>query len=235
MTKPIVMPNIFIAVKGPPKVGKTYFACTCPDPIIIYSFDGGAEYIAKQFPGKSITVKDFRPPILESTKPIEAETKLLDAFELTYKADIESGKYKTVVIDPASILWELNWHTQQFDEGDKRLVTRKYAEPNARMMAYFNRPIMMGMNLISTNYTKEVYIDDKPTGEYKLDGFKRTESQADVVIELQRVKITGSKDGPKNKIVATITDSRYDGLTVTGLTMDNPNYSDLMTILGLDQ
>jgi len=228
-------PNIFIAVKAPPKTGKTYFSMTCPDPIIVYSFDGGATYVRGQFPNKDITIRDFRPPILESTQPIEAESKLLDQFEAQYKEDISSGKYKTAVLDPASILWELNWHTQQVEEGDKRLVTRKYAEPNARMMAYFNRPLMMGMNLVSINYLKEEYLDEKPTGKMKLDGFKRTESQADVVIELARGPIVPKpKSPPFWKIVATITDSRYDGLNVTGMTLDNPNYDDLMTLLGLE-
>jgi hypothetical protein len=228
MTTNTKYPNIFVALKAPPKAGKTYFACTFPDPIVIYSLDGGAEYIARQFPSKKITVRDFRPPILDSSKPIEAEVKLLEEFEAQYRLDIASGEFVTAVIDPASILWELNWHTQQVEEGDARLVSRKYAEPNARMMSYFNRPIQMGMNLVSINYLKEVYANDKPTGELKLDGFKRTESQADVVVQLERVR-----RGGQNAILATITDSRYDGLNVTGLTLTNPTYEDLMTVLGL--
>ena len=63
MTEPIV-PNIFTAISAPPKQGKTQFALSFPDPIVIYSLDlRGAELLVSKFPGVDITIRKEIPAL----------------------------------------------------------------------------------------------------------------------------------------------------------------------------
>lgn len=230
-----ITPNLLVSITGDPKTGKTHLSMTFPEPMVIYSFDRGAELPRKRFAQRNITIRSLLPPVNPSTKPIEDEKKLLEVFDETYKDDLASGQFETFVIDPASILWELIWHTQQYAEGDEKLIARKYGEPNARMKSYLDRAAIAGVNLVLIHYLKEIYVGEKPTGEFKMDGFRRTEGLVDLVLMTRKVTKTVPKKakediGLETQIITTIKDSRY-GLDLHGYELINATYDDLMALV----
>ena len=227
----VIIHNLIISISGAPKTGKTHLSLSLPAPILIYSFDLGAEVVVRKFPDKKIDIRQYTMPITTTASPSIEEAKLCKEFEKDYKKTIWSGEYKTIVLDPATFVWELIWHTYQIDQGDEKLIARKYTEPNARMSAINNEPKLSGVNLVLIHYMKEAYVGDKPTGEMKLDGFKRTEGLVDLVLRTRKeVRAKGGEK--KNVIITTIQDNRFD-LDMSGQEIPNATYDDIVAVLGL--
>ena len=101
-------------VWGPPGVGKSYFALSCPEPIRVISTEGGISQLYKQFEGKDIQVMECSEPY---TEPLEIQGKKdtdpfsvdpvvslekIDAATMALK-DVKDG---TIVVDSISDIWE---------------------------------------------------------------------------------------------------------------------------------
>lgn len=238
----MITPNICVSIVGNPKSGKTHFSLTFPEPIVVYSFDlRGVELIKHKFGDKAIDVKTFLPPITTTKVPDAKVQELWNKIQADYAETIGSGAYKTVVIDPATMLWEIIRHSFAVEEG-KVVVgkPRNYGEPNARMTWIITSPLVSGMNVVVTNYMKDVYKDDMPTGEKALDGFKRTEGLVDVCLLTEMDKRPASaqerKEGRKEISVpkATIYLCRFDP-DLNGLELDRATYDDLIALLGVGE
>ena len=59
-------PNILASISAKPKSGKTHLSFTFPEPIKVFSFDLGADYVRTKFPDKQIDIKSFVLPVIES-------------------------------------------------------------------------------------------------------------------------------------------------------------------------
>ena len=225
-------PNLVTVIAGLPKTGKTHLALTFPEPVKIYSFDvRGAEPIAKaKFEGKHIDVEKVMPPVLDTLHPKPYAMNLLDYIKAQYEDD--TTKYKTIVFDTATVLWEIVRHAWVEKCGRQNLMPRDYGEPNSNMTWFLMQAAVLGVNLVSLNYIKEKYVDEKPTGEYEIDGFRRTKGLVDVVVSMR--KETKAVGGGKRKAVfyGKIEDNRYDP-DVDGEELTNPTYDDIITVLGV--
>lgn len=229
-----MIPNIGVSITGESKAGKTHLSLTFPSPIVIYSFDiRGAEILLTkpEFKDKQIEIKKFMPPIAEALHPEPYAEKFWMEIKKDYKEMMDSGLYKTVVIDPATILWEVIRHSWTEESDRRQLLSRDYGEPNARMTWALMAPLTLGMNVVSTQYLRTKYVDDKATEELELDGFKRTEGLLDVAIGVEMIT-KKEKGKPTSSVVMTIKRNRFDR-DLNGFELIDATYSDLISLLGV--
>src|SRR3990172_7569489 len=134
-------PNILVSISALPKVGKNHLAYTAPDPIKVFCFNGGAEFVAKKFPEKQIDISNFTLPIVEDTDQQWA-SPIWAGFREQYQKDVDSKKYATFVLDTST---EIENFCQQAVLEDQqamaagrgkeksRLATTEYLARNLRM------------------------------------------------------------------------------------------------------
>lgn len=217
-----MIPNLFVSVAGEPKTGKTHFALTFPDPLALFSFDLGAEFVASKFPGKQIDIFKYPVPIIDSVHPKPYAEEFYLQIKDDYEKAVTSGVYNTVVIDTATALWEIVRHAYTEEKNRKQIVKVEYAEPNARMSWFLLQPNVAGVNLVATHYLRDRYIDDKNTGQKEQDGFRRTHGLADLVLTTEMLK---------SVVKGTIFADRYDR-ELNGYEFDDPTYDDLVAVHG---
>ena len=234
-----VIPNIIVSVSGLPKSGKNYFAYTFPDPIKVYCFNGGAEFVKSLFSKKQIDVHNFRLPIVDSTT-MEWALPVWREFYQEYKADIEKEKYLTYVLDTGTEVENMCQQAvledlQQDKPTKEKLGTTEFLFRNLQMKALFDRARDSGANLVVLNYLKEKWIKvpgektAQNTGELILDGWQKTETQADINLEL-RVRMKEAKGKKKQVTVATIKSLRF-GRDHVGEEFEDLTYDDLIALL----
>jgi len=221
----VIVPNISVCISGPPKTGKTFLALTFPAPIVLYSFEGGAEYVARtRFSKKDITIRNYQIPVQFSTGngPVWAQAMWQDIHK-QYEADISGKKYATAILDTGTHLWEIIRGAFEEKLGHDIGKARNYGEPNSNMAWMLRYPITVGMNLVAIQYLKDVYVNDQLTGEQDIDGFKRTKGLADIALITTRK----GKD-----IVTRITDCRF-ALDLCDTEHKNLTHEQLMLLLGI--
>lgn len=222
-----LVPNIITSISGYPKSGKTHLSMSWPEPIKIYSFDLGADFIRAKFPDKHIDIHNFDLPIIDSDPPDPYAEAIWDEFKSEYKKDVEGGTYKTVILDTATAVWEIVRHAITEEKNRKKLLEVEYALPNIKMYGLFARPRVTGVNLITIQYLRDKYVKGENSGIVEMDGWKRTEGQADLVLWITRATVAD-----KSVMRTTIKDNRFDR-DLNGKTFDDTNFSELLAILGL--
>lgn len=222
-------PNLIVSVSSKPKHGKSHLALTFPEPLLVFSFDIGLDPVLKKFPNKAIEVKTYPIPIVDSDPPKPYAEPIWTQFNLDYKEAIESGVYATVVVDTATALWEIVRHAITEERNRKKLLEIEYALPNIKMSGLFAQPRVTGVNLVVTQYLRDRYVNGENTGQLELDGWKRTEGQADIVLEIERITQT-SKVGKKSVMETTIKDNRYDR-DLNGIKLIDTTYDEILALV----
>ncbi len=232
----MIVPNILVSVSGLPKTGKTYLGLTFPPPIKVFSFDLGADFVCnKFFAGKEVTIKNFYLPIVESEEEDWA-LPIWKEFYPEYNKDVNSGKFKTLVLDTATAVEAICRQTvlEEIKEDKptkKKLGTTEYLGRNLRMGALFARAKVAGVNLVTIQYLREQWMKVKnsdrsePTGELIIDGWNQTEGQVDINIEM-----TTKEKAGKKVMVATIKSNRFDR-DVDGRQFEDLTYEELVALL----
>lgn len=218
-----ITPNILVSLKGDPKAGKTHFAFTFPAPIACISLDFGAKYILRKFPEKKIELFRYEMPVIDTARPKPYANDLWTAARDDIYYAIDSAEYKTVVIDTGTVLWELCRIAYKEREAKNGMLPRDYGEANANMAGIFDKAQLGGVNLVVISHLKDEYLNDKSTGNRILDGWKRTDALSDVCLDIEMVK---------NKSRITIGGNRFDK-DITGQTIDDATYDDLIALLGV--
>lgn len=230
-----MIPNLVISVSALPKVGKNHFAYSSPAPIKVYCFNGGASFVATKFPDKQIDVHDFRLPIVEDEN-MKWAAPLWEEFRQEYFKDLSEGKYQTYVFDTATEIENICQQAvleeqQEIAEGrnktKRKLATNEYLSRNLKMKALFDMAKAAGVNLISLQYLKDEWVKEKgreraePTGELVMDGWRRTETQADINLEMY---------SKKNKTVTKLISNRFDR-DLNGQEFDDTTWDEIVTLL----
>lgn len=110
-------------------------------------------------------------------------------------------KYQTVILDTSTEV-ETVLRQATFEEiraastkNRERMMPNEYTMRNLKMTALFDKAKQCGVNLVSLQYMKEKWTKVAEnqfvnTGEMMIDGWQRTESAADVVLEVDKTRIT---------------------------------------------
>ena len=235
-----MIPNISVSISALPKSGKTHLALTFPDPIRVFSFDGGAEYVRGRFPEKEIDIVTFRMPIIESSDDSSWAPPIWDAFYKDYKEAVYSGQYNTVVIDTAttahtilqqSVFEWLKDEAALKGKEKKKMAVNEYHTRNLLMKALFDLPQQKGINLVTTQYLGEKWLQPagggmaQPTGETKVQGWAQTEGFADINLEME----SKMKAGKAIK-VTTVVSTRFDQATV-GQKWENTSFDEIVALM----
>ena len=235
-----MIPNIIVSITAPPKSGKTHLAMTFPEPIKVFSFDGGADYVKTRFPNKEIDIENFRMPIIESEDEASWAPPIWNDFYKKYKEAVESGQYQTLVVDTASTAHTLlnqtvfEWLREEAEgkgKDKKKLAVNEYHTRNLLMKALFDLPKNKGLNLVTTQYLGEKWATPpggkmpEPTGEEKIQGWAQTEAFADINIGME----TKTKAG-KTVMVATIKSTRFDR-DMIGKSWDDTTYDEIVALM----
>lgn len=234
-----MIPNLVVSISGHPKTGKSHLALTFPAPMVVFSFDIGLDPVLKKFEGKDIVVKTYPIPIIDSVKALSFQKDLKgiwDSFVNDLKKATENVKIKTLVIDTWTAVYEIARIARASELGLQNIVQHQYGDVYARLRSLIQRPRIAGQNLVLTTYLRDRFVGDQNTGEPELDGWKRTESEVDVVLWTRRdvqTVMEANKPIKKNVITTLIKDNRYD-LDINGKELTMANYNDLVAVLGVE-
>jgi len=220
-----MIPNILTSVSGLPKSGKTHLAMTWPEPIKIFSFDLGADYVMTKFPDKAIDIHNFTLPIIETDTPAPYAEKVWDEFQDEYKKDVYGGEYQTLVLDTATVVWAILRQAITEAKNRKKLLEVEYALPNLKMSALFAHARQAGINLVTTQYLRDRYVAGENTGELEVDGWKNTIGQSDLILEMA---VKNKAD--KSVMIATIKSNRFDR-DLNGKSFEDTTYDELVALM----
>ena len=240
-----MIPNIAISVSALPKSGKNHFAMSAPQPIRIYCFNGGADYVRAKFPSVEADVKNYPLPIIEDTDQVWA-APLWEEFTKQLKSDIAEGKFQTYVLDTSTEVENicqqdvLETAIEVSDKDKHKLATNEYLARNLKMKAIYDQIKNAGCNLIALQYLKEEWVRQAgekmatATGKLVPDGWKRNESQCDINLEFVKRPVT-DKGKRKLQVVATVVSSRFDDFenTIVGETLVNPTWEEVLALAGV--
>ena len=222
-----LVPNILCGISGNPKSGKTYLSMTFPEPIKLFSFDIGADYVRTKFKDKDIDIQNFDLPIIVTDPPPPYAEPLLQEFERSYREALEGGKYKTVVIDTATALWSIVHQAITEERGRRKILEVEYFKPNLKMSAVFQQARVSGVNLVTTQYLRDKYIEEKNSGQQEIDGWKRTGGQVDIDLWIKAVD-----KGDTHYMESVIKANRFDR-EINGKTFRDVTYAQIMALLGV--
>jgi len=203
---------------------------TFPEPIKVFSFDLGAEYVRTKFPDRQIDIKAVTLPVIESETEAWAEP-LWQELKKDYKEAIEGGKYQTIVLDTATVVWQMCHQAITEEKNRKKILEVEYFRPNLLMSAFFSRARIGGVNLVVIQYLRDKYVKGDNTGELELDGWKRTEGNVDLVLEMESRQL-GEGNSAKTVMRTTIKANRFDR-DLNGKTFDDTTYDEIMALLGV--
>uniref|UniRef100_A0A6M3KXT6 Putative ATPase domain containing protein n=1 Tax=viral metagenome TaxID=1070528 RepID=A0A6M3KXT6_9ZZZZ len=234
-----MIPNMLVSISGLPKSGKTWLSMTFPEPIKVFSFDSGADFVRTRFPKKEIVVRNFILPVIE-TEVMSWASEPWDEFYSEFMQSVVDGEYQTVVIDTATaaeiMLRQaiLEWLQEEADIKNKvkrKLATNEYVARNLRMKAIFDRARVSGINLVTIQYLGERWVRKagadraESTGELVLQGWNQTEGYADLNIEM-----TAKDKGDKTVMIATIKSNRFDR-DVNRKSFEDTNFEEIAALL----
>lgn len=84
-------PNLVVSVTGRAKTGKTHFAFTFPEPIKVYCFNRGADFVKKRFPKKHIDIVNYSTPIIDELNPKPWAEPIWKSFYRDFKKTLEEA------------------------------------------------------------------------------------------------------------------------------------------------
>lgn len=264
------MENDFIgivAVCGDEGTGKTTMAITFPKPLHHFDVDvGGYRRAAWRLETEGIVSRSYPKPIqiqkllgqvgspssrVSIPKKVEGMKELWQKIVQDFVNACMNGEVKTVVIDSATMLWNIchQSHLQElqerqlanhmrahkgvpFDENEyrERLQPVEYGPANDKMRTILHTARSFQKNLVLTHYPTDEYgtihdgkgnVVEGKTGVKVLDGFKETVKLVDMVMWLS-IKETMDKGVKTKTPTARITKCGLEGMGLDAVDMEVP-------------
>lgn len=169
--------SIVIGIAAPAGYGKTHFINTCPNPVI-GDTEGRAHIVMQKFDGvrhRKVTkeMSTIKNTITMMVKKLCPEVNQRNKW--TYALDSGSDFQQMAEIE---YLVEA--------KKDKVYPTVLWAKVYERMDAVFDKVRELGFNMVITQQMKELYKNEKPTGEFIPAGYKKIPYRVDVHLQLRK-------------------------------------------------
>lgn len=167
-------------ITGPEKQGKSHFAMSAPDPMVIFDLDIGLEGVANKFSeaGKVIKVCQIDVPDSIGKGQNEAlkriASKQIEKFKKNYAAALASSEVRTIIIDNATSLWDL----MLLSHFGKTIQIPQHMRtlPNLEMQEIVRRPLAdrsSMVNVIHILQAKKQYVGDSWNGKWEPAGYNK--------------------------------------------------------------
>lgn len=171
---------------GAPKAGKSHFALTFPSPIVYLNLDFGVADLQWKFPETEVWRADFPVPKLSNIAGCADLLTQLDEVLDQSCRDLQERGGGTVVIDTASLLWQLvqkvdlqphkeaKASKSNKDPEAVKVMQFQYADANLRMSSLLRRVIPCeDVNAVFIHGQSDVYdAGGNPTGAVQAHGWK---------------------------------------------------------------
>ncbi len=257
--------SMVAAICGDEGTGKTTMALTFPKPLRHFDVDvGGYRRAAWRLDMEGVESKSYPRPIqvdklmgiqgspstrISIPKKVEGMKELWQMIVTDFVAACTDAEVKTIVIDSATLLWNVchQSHLQElqerqlarhkaknpsrpFDENDyrERLQPIEYGPANDRMRTILHTARSYSKNLVLTHYPTDEYgtiADSKgnmvegKTGKKILDGFKETLKLVDLVVWCS-IKDTINAGITEKQPVCSITKCGLEGAGLKAVGME---------------
>ena len=215
--------RLVVSLEAAHKAGKTRWALTAPGPIAYINLDLGLEGVVEPFLAAGKTIMESRYVLTgKGAKGKLGEIRNEDAerqweqFKIDYYYAMQSGKYRSVVIDTGT---ELNQLIRLARLGKLVQVEPHHYGP---VNAEFEEVLRAGLtqndtNLIITHKVKDEYIGDKRTGKKERAGYSGIGFIVQVLLSLWR---DDTDAGPVFR--SRLTDARHnDAVSLIGTDFDS--------------
>lgn len=164
--------RLILCTEGLEKEGKTHFALSAPDPIIIHNFDVGLEGMVHKFKGKDIKKRNYKVPRFPRGSNVdvvsEATKVIWEDFQESYYESLKIAR--TVIVDTGGEAWE-TLRLAEFGKMDQ-VKPHHYSRVNQPMRDLVRTAFDYDSNVIWNHKLKDEYIDDTRTGRFERAGFK---------------------------------------------------------------
>lgn len=178
--------RLIVAVGGQPKVGKTRFMLSdVPKRNGVAFLDLTGELEGEEMKKLVKKIPDFHHADfvprkgLEQTEAVRLVKGLASAWDGAIKAGVS-----TLAVDDGHTLYELV-RFAQFGRLEK-VRGREYGPVNRWLRERFEKAKLGDTNVLVASPLKEIYVDDKSTGRYKIGGWPETASRANVIVHLAK-------------------------------------------------
>lgn len=218
--------RLLVTAWGPPKSGKSHFALTFPDPIMIVNLDRSVEDIQYKFSGKEIWRGDIEIPKRLDAEACAQILNLIDEVLDQSLPEIDE-RGGTLVIDTATWLWQvvqkvlLQPHKEKkarggADPDSVRVLPFQYADANLWMSSILRRVIPYeNTSAVFLHGAQDVYNEGgQPTGELQCHGWKAVHGVSQFSVRLY------PQDG---QFWGRYEVCRFDP-SLEGLALPNPDY-----------
>lgn len=168
---------IVVGIAGPPQHGKTHFLNTFPTPVI-GDTEGRAQIVMKKF-------KTARHRKI--TKDMATIRQTINVMSKQICPDETKRNQFTYALDSGSD-WQQMAELEYLTEAkkDKVYPLVLWAKVYEKMDQVFDRIRQLGFNMVITQTVKEIYKNEKPTGEFAAAGYKKIPYRVDVALLLQK-------------------------------------------------
>jgi len=174
--------RIILSISGMDKQGKTHFALTAPGPLALFSTDIGEEGVVEKFGDKDIQLLRLEH-VDEDDPTTEAEGEF-DRFKEAYYYALKGKRFRTLVIDTATEIWEL-LRLARFGRLTQ-VMPYQYGPVNKEYRELIRDAYKQDKNIVLIHKMKPKYVNDKRTGEYERSGFGDTGFLVQVNAEIYR-------------------------------------------------
>ena len=211
----VVRNRLLLSVDGLTGVGKTHFALTAPDPIVVFDLDVRTEGVIHKFADKKIVVAKYRLPILDD-QPIDiaATQQLWANFKKVFKKALVSGA-RTIIIDTGTEAWELI-RLARFGKLTQ-VQPYHYGPVNAEFRGLLRTALECeaDVNVILVHKKKSKYVNDKRTDDFERAGFSDMDFMVQVAVDIEYGEMEDGEIGS----ICTITKCGLD-VSMLGFTLE---------------
>lgn len=161
-----VVRRLIMSIVGREKSGKTNLGLTAPDPIAILDFDYGLEGVVQKFSGKKVYTSEYRINEISADK-FKSEA---DRFKKEYRALLADKFIRSIIVDTGTEMWEL-FRMAAFGKLTQ-VMPHQYGPVNGEVRSLIRDAYSSNKNVIFLHKMGEKYLNNQPTGQYIMAGFK---------------------------------------------------------------